>query len=438
VSRRSVLIALLVGAFARLALIAASPAEGMVGADLDVYHRVANLLVTSPHQWTRGGEFGWRAPGAFVYLAAFYWPWGGAAPYAVGQVATGLLFVPTCLLAGALVRALGLGDRAALAAIWIRAVLPLFVVADVMVLSEPLFACLVLGAGLAAVRLVERPTWRWAAATGALLAGLPLTREPGLLVAAPIAVVALVAVARRGGPRSAAGPVGVALLAAGLTLTPWLARNQVARGAPLPISSTTGFSLHLGNQPSADGGWMALTAPGHVPPDTVEWATVEWDRWHRDRALEWMGEHPARAAALAPARLSRTLFPRASRYEVLDLGVFPGLGDRGGWLLIIASGLSGGLLVLLLPAALGAVEARTWGPMALWAAGLHLAAVAITVGSPRYLDPVLHLALPGIAALLADPRGWSRRVAGRRRLTVELATAVVVVLVGLAGLHKLG
>src|SRR2546427_628085 len=74
------------------------------------------------------------------------------------------------------------GERVGLAAAAIAAVYPALFALDSTVRSESLYALLIALALLGAYRLVERPTWRAAAALGVAIGLAALTRGEGLLL----------------------------------------------------------------------------------------------------------------------------------------------------------------------------------------------------------------------------------------------------------------
>ena len=105
-----------------------------------------------------------------------------------------LFGVSTVVLIGLLGRRLG-GDRVGLLAALIAAVHPLFVGADVALMSESLYGAVVAGLLLAGYPAVDRPTWQRWSVLGAIGGVAALTRNEGITLAA-IVVLACAIVAR--------------------------------------------------------------------------------------------------------------------------------------------------------------------------------------------------------------------------------------------------
>jgi len=150
---------------------------------------------------------------------------------------------------------------------------------------------------------------RRALALGAILALAALARPTAL----PLAAVLLAWLALAG-PRPRAArmrAVGLALVAFGLVLLPWTARNRAVTGAWIPLTSGGGAALWDGNNPlvAADprwrGGALSLRA---VEPYAQEFAGMDElaiDRHAGARARVFLAADPARAARMATWKLQR-------------------------------------------------------------------------------------------------------------------------------------
>lgn len=398
----------------------------MSGGDLQVYHSTAVALADAPGAWLEANEFGYRAPLYFVLLAIAYLPFPGQAPYWLGQIVTAALFVPIELIYRALGSQLGLRRRAIAATVWLRSALPTFVVSDVQILSEPLFEVLLLGLFLVAGKAFENGfTAKRGTILGLLLAALILTREVGSVFVLGLALGCASGLRRT---RIAWGwrPIACMALAIALPLALWLHRNQLTYGQALPISNTGGMNLHIGHHPGADGRWGDVLDPGHRPPASLQPATPQMSQWHRDAAIAYIRADPVRALAIVPWKLGYLVFPRVERHEILDM--FPVIPERGRVALFLLAGLSSAALVILVPAGLGALPRSVYRESAIYSTLLLAAAVAVTFGAPRFLDPVEHLALPGIAALLVAPRRILERMSTRTRVAVPSCTAAIACL----------
>ena len=110
------------------------------------------------------------------------------------------------------------------------------------VMSEPLFAALLLGALAAAIQH-RRSThrWRWVLLAG-FLGGLTiLTRANALVLLLPLAL-AVWTVRPRFSPRALAAPAVLVVLAL-LTVSPWTIRNAVVFDRFIPVSTQLGSAL---------------------------------------------------------------------------------------------------------------------------------------------------------------------------------------------------
>ncbi|MEM6730579.1 MAG: glycosyltransferase family 39 protein, partial [Myxococcota bacterium] len=124
--------------------------------------------------------------------------------------------------------------------------------------------------------------------------------------------VILVWAARRWGRSSrwALRPLGVAFLVTALVIAPWTLRNWAVFGAPVLISSNSGWNLYAGNNPRATGSSYASygkTMQSTLSAETVQALRalddVEKDALFRREALAWMRDNPGEFAALIPRKL---------------------------------------------------------------------------------------------------------------------------------------
>ena len=199
------------------------------------------------------------------------------------------------------------GRRTSLIALGLGAVyLPLILVGG-SVMSEPLFAALILGALAAA--LAHRSSdhrWRWALLTG-LLAGLAiLTRANAGVLLLPLAV-AVWDLRPRLSLRSLAVPVALVLVAIA-AVSPWTIRNAMVFDTFIPVSTQAGSALAgtYNDQAAHDrenpASWRALF---HIPEYQAihnrrgEIPEPELEQILRKRALRYAREHPGYVAKVA-------------------------------------------------------------------------------------------------------------------------------------------
>ena len=140
----------------------------------------------------------------------------------------------TMVLVGLLGRRVG-GAKLGLLAAGVYAVYPVMIAADGNLMSETLYGALIAGMLLAAVAVLDRPTWRRAALLGALIALAALTRTEALFflpfLVLPVAWRAQPTWRGRGGLVLAAG------LGCVVVLAPWTIRNENVFGRFVLIST---------------------------------------------------------------------------------------------------------------------------------------------------------------------------------------------------------
>jgi 4-amino-4-deoxy-L-arabinose transferase-like glycosyltransferase len=159
----------------------------------------------------------------------------------LAQRALGLGFgAITTVLVGLLGRRIA-GPKLGLLAAGVYAVYPVMIAADANLMSETLYGALIAGMLLAAIGVLDRPTWRRAALLGALVALAALTRTEALLflpfLVLPIAWRARPTWRGRGALVLAAG------LACVIVLAPWEIRNQSVFGRFVLISTNNATVL---------------------------------------------------------------------------------------------------------------------------------------------------------------------------------------------------
>jgi len=367
----------------RLALIASfGTAESPRAGDHGVYHLTALRLAESASAWMESGsEFGFRAPLYFAYLAAAAAVAGPA--FFTSQVATCVLGVLNALLLFFLVRRVA-GRAAGLIAFYARGLWPHYIVADTFALSEPLFDALL----LLLLLTLTHPTAHSARSggIGGMLGALALlTREAGVVYVA--LAVATFMVMTRGNKNRLVGLIAFSLTLC-LTLSPWLWRNRLVWGSPLPLAHTAGVNLHIGNNPWATGGYVDLPDDARPAPTAgMVFGSPQVARWHRDRAVEYILSDPLAAIALVPSKLKAQLWPSFLRYDMR--AVYPTMGRA----LVPLSAVCGlGSIALVTLGAWALWSVRRTGPGVFLAAVLvlNLAVAVVFYGNRRYRDPLDH------------------------------------------------
>jgi 4-amino-4-deoxy-L-arabinose transferase-like glycosyltransferase len=362
-----------------------------------------------------------RPPGYPYFLGGVYALTGVQRAHAarrvvVGRIANALVGTAIVALCGVLSAQL-FGRRVALAAIVLAAVyLPLILVGGSL-MSEPLFAALLLASLSAAIQHRRRADrYRWAALAGVLGGLAILTRANAAILLVPLIVT--VWNARPRWSRRALTPPATLLVVALLTTAPWTVRNAVALGSFVPVTTQLGTAL-AGTYNSAaradhenPGSWRSLR---HVPD--YQYLVRRWreipepklERKLRAAALRYAADHPAYVAEVAfwnTVRMLDLAGLRWSRHTASTISVAPRWADAG-------------VVTFWLFAALATAGAFTSRgrrmPLSVAAvpALLYLSVVFLAFETPRYrtgIDPFIIM-----LAAVALVAGWER-VSARSRL----------------------
>jgi len=359
------------------------------------------------------GETAFRPPGYPVFLAGVY-ALGGrgwtqtSRRIVAGRVANALVGTAIVALIGLLAAQL-FDRRVALVAMGLAAVyVPLILIGGAL-MSEPLFAALLLGSLTAAVhhrRSAHR--YRWAVLAG-MLAGLAiLTRANAAILLLPLAFAVW-----DGRPRWSRGalvPPAMLVAVAVLTVAPWTVRNAVVLGAFVPVSTQLGTSLAgtYNNAARSDrenpATWRSLR---RVPEYQHLTAPSAWrrvgeaklERELRAVALDDAADHPAYVADVAFWNTVRALDLAGldwSRHTASTVSVTPGWADAGvfAFWVVAALALAGALTprARRVPLYVAAVPAL-----------LYLSVVFLAFETPRYrtgIDPFVVL-LAAVALVVA-------------------------------------
>lgn len=384
------------------------------GGDQLAFYSGAQKLAHSWDAWVAGGgEFGYRAPLYFVYLAGVFSLVPGAT-FLAGQLATALIGVLNGILTYVLVRNIT-GERAARVAFWLRGVLPSWVAADTFVMSEPFFATFLLSALVVISKQPCSPNRRQAILLGFLIACCLLTREVAIFY--PVVFGGYLCMVSRSW-RDACQYVAWFVVALTLTLGPWMWRNVIVWGHPLPLSYTSGVNLHIGNNPQATGKWVSF--PAELEATGSGFGTPQSDAWHRAEALKHIREHPVETFKLGFEKIAWFLWPRFEREELTELYKLP---PRQATIISSVLGMLSGTMLILGVAGL-VFGTRDW----LWWVSLTLIVYTLAVtfmvyGSPRYRDTVDYLLLVYAVTVIVQWRQlWgainTRGTLARRQLMI--------------------
>ncbi|MFH1279166.1 MAG: glycosyltransferase family 39 protein [Candidatus Eisenbacteria bacterium] len=393
-------------------------AEPPPSGDLMVYFQTARELAGSGSAWLRpGGEFGYRAPLFFVYLAGLFRAYPEA-PYKAAQIYSALPGVLASLLLFRIADRIG-GRRAAWIAFGIRGLLPPFVILDTFVLTEGLFSLLLFGAVLLALRSSERPSYGDAAALGAVAGAATLARDSALLF--PFLFGLLVFLGFRGRRRAPAGlaAYGAALV---LVISPWMIRNASVWGEPLPIAQTSGVNLHIGNNPETTGKHMDLPTRA---PDGLRWGSPDYRRWHSRQARAFIRENPGAFVRNGFKKVSWLLFPSFHRDFLRTAYAMPGAMNR---IVTLFSGTSSAIWILISLAGFVLARRSIYWWIALVLALYIVGGTAVAHGHPRYRDPIDQILIPYGSLLIADPRSFGRALLRGSRLRAGLLVLLALLI----------
>jgi Dolichyl-phosphate-mannose-protein mannosyltransferase len=290
-----------------------------------------------------GAPTAFRVPLYPILLAGLtlghHWFW----PIVIAQ---SLIGAATCICAALLAQQMfagAWGQKAAVVAAAISAIYPYYVVHDTALQETSLFTLLTLVAVLLALRVARTGALTPAASCGLVLGLDVLTRSP----IAPFALLVPLWLMTRG--RIVHGLICALIL--GVTVAPWLIRNDLLTGEPV-LTTEAGFELWNGNNPilfnyypmqSIDVS-IAANVDALSAQDQHELARLgdnedTVDRWYRQKALAYMGAHPWLTVAGGFRKIGATFdwlpTPRRSRAQTvvhfLSFGPVMLLGLWGMW-----------------------------------------------------------------------------------------------------------
>ena len=312
------------------------------------------------------------------------------------------------------------GRRVGLIALGLAAVYIPFVLVSGVVISEPLYTALMLGAICAVLRWRSHGGVAMLAAAGVLAGLTALTRANGVIVLAGVAALAVC----RGDPRSWVRRLRAPLLvmAVGvLTIVPWTIRNAVVMGGFLPISAESG--------PTLVGTYNSISRANRVQPGT--WtgrvsrlptyrefffeapahSGITVDSALQHDAITFAADHPAYIGTVFWHNTLRLLELHGvawTRFAAGTIGLRPGAAVAGAIMFYIVA-----LLALV-----GAfVPATRRAPRALWVipALQFLTTVLVNAETPRFRTPLEPFILLLAALSLHHLAGLAARHIPHRR-----------------------
>jgi 4-amino-4-deoxy-L-arabinose transferase-like glycosyltransferase len=332
----------------------------------------------------------------------------------IGVIVAGLVGLLGWMLCGRRVGLIALG----LGALYI----PLVLVSGV-VISEPLYTALMLGAICAVLRWRSRGGLPMLAAAGALAGLTALTRENGVIVLVGVAALAAGGRDSSGWLRRLRAPLLVVVVGV-LAIAPWTIRNAVVMGGFLPISDETGPTLVGTYNPlseanrSEPGSWTGrvsrlplyredfIEAPAH--------SQITLDSIMQHDAITYAVDHPAYIATVFWQNTLRLLELHGTariRWGAGTIGLPPGAAVDGAIMFYC---------VALLALAGVFMPATRRVPRALWIipALQFLTTVLANAETPRFRTPLEPFILLLAAVSLDHVGALVQPPLARRRLTV--------------------
>lgn len=272
-------------------------------------------------------------PGYPAVLAGLYATTGtGPERFAAARILQALLGTATALLAYLIARGIG-GRREAAVTLALLAVCPPAFASGEVVLTEPLFAFLLVAAGLACVAAFRTALPSWFAAAG-VLAALAVYVRPAFALW-PVLLLAAVGWRWRRTPRQAVVRGAAFALAVVLMLAPWWVRNAGIYGSFVPLT-TAGSGAALG---SMSDSYLERLVPRTPYPSGLAGDDRALGRWWSEQASERLAtlvrERPGDLVASRARGLWRALtaeWPDGARPEPLA-GVYPPLSRA--WLALV-------------------------------------------------------------------------------------------------------
>lgn len=390
----------------RLAFVAATPGYTPQHDDRD-YDRLACALVigdgyvragpATPAEGcggtTNGRPTGFRPPGLPMFLAAVYTVTEplGVQRWTAARVAIAVLGTTAVALLGLVAWQL-FGRRVALIALALAAVFPPMIVQGGSLLSETLFAALMLAAvaSVLAYRAAGSDR-RWLVAAG-LICGLAiLTRSnaPALL----LPLMGAVAMTGRGTRplRARLGRAAALAVIAALVVAPWTIRNAIALDGFAPVTTEAGSALAgtyndvTRTDPEWPGAWRPPARLAELRPvlDPVRGDEPAEQRALTRRSLRYMADHPAYVAEVGGRNLWRLLGlagPDWWRFSgrTLSLPAWTAYVSGTAFLVVLAFAVAGAF-----------TRAARSAPAWLWLMpALMVLSVVFVVGETRFRAPV--------------------------------------------------
>lgn len=310
--RTKLLLITAVGLALRIYYVLEFKADEFLWGDAYAYYWSGRLLAEGhgfirPLPWVELGEVVHspdRPPGYFLFLAAF--SFAGLKGVLTQKLISALVGAGSIYLAGRLGLKVA-GPKVGIVAALLAAFYPNFWLHDGMLMSETMTIFTVTACLLLAYRYLEAPSWKRAAALGAVGGYATLVHPDSLLVVA-IAGVAVTLVAQRGAWLPRLRDVAVIGVLGAAVIAPWSIRNLIQFEEFVPLSTGLDITMAVTNCDETYHGryrgyWYMDCALRHEPA-TGRDLSEEALYW-RELAFDYMSDHRDELPGVIAARVGR-------------------------------------------------------------------------------------------------------------------------------------
>ncbi len=283
---------------------------------------------TEPHYHGVIAHSAGHPPLYTAYLAIFQF-FGFGSPLSM-RLASSLLGTLCVVGVGVLTLKITGRERAALIAAVLAAIYPNLWINDGLILSESMYAPLMVLLLWTAYQLIDRPTvWRAAAVGGAI--GLAcLTRSESQTLFVFLLVPVCWWASRQLGWKSALRNLAVAGICGALVASPWVIKNLTTFHHPVFLAIGAGFVLDVSNCDSTYYGQLLgytdATCSTSTWPKNADESDIELIL--RKHATEYISSHKSRLPVVVAARIGR-IYNVYRPFQGVDLDVF--FERRGKW-----------------------------------------------------------------------------------------------------------
>jgi 4-amino-4-deoxy-L-arabinose transferase-like glycosyltransferase len=261
----------------RCAFVLVIDVKPIAGGDPGVYKETALHIRSEGIPYSSEGH-AFRPP-LYPYFVALAGAEGERGLF-LAQAAVGAL--SAALLYGCLRR---WGESTALVGAFLFIAHPLMLFYAEQTLTESVYISLLLAATWFSLRALDGGLG-WCVASGAAMGLAVLCRSEAVVVSALF--LAGLGMFKRGPLVRRLAGVALATATAAGVVAPWLVRNCAVVGGPV-LATEGGYTLYLGNNPEATGGYYVLKDA----PEELSTGELARDRYYKDRAIDYLFNHPA-------------------------------------------------------------------------------------------------------------------------------------------------